>query len=379
MKLLVCTYEFPPDYSSGAGNVAYEVVRQLRKMGVECVVSAPVGGDIELCSRRVIAKTHSFQIFDHLYRIVYFWHKAGKYVKGNHGAYDAVWIHNPSPITFRAGGQNSLVTMHTTAYGSALVNYGPVLNLYHKVMTQFEKHAYKNIACRFTGVSQQVCRELVELGVQQERITYMPNGVDTTRFRPSQHKKKLRRKFNLPQDDTILLSVGRLHQQKAPYKLIEVFSLINRNIKNLTLAIAGGGELLPGARKLAKEKGLDDVRFLGSVDHQKDLPDLYACSDYYITTSVYEGQPLTLLEAMASGLPCIVSDIPVLSSVVGDARCGVVVDYGHEEQAAQHISSYLKQDAMEHSRNAREYAANKLDWEIIARRYLHELEQVAKG
>jgi len=241
-------------------------------------------------------------------------------------------------------------------------------------MARFERQSYARMAGLFTGVSQQVCQELGKIGVSSERIAYIPNGVDTKRFKPSSNKKELRKKFNLPENELILLSLGRLREPKQPYKLIEVFSLVNKSIKDITLVVAGGGELLEGAKKLAKEKGLENVRFLGYVDHDKDVPDLYAGSDFYIMTSKYEGQPLTLLEAMASGLPCIVSDIPALR-IVEEAKCGTVVDFNSVEAAGQ-IIEYLGGDNSEYSRNAREYAVGNLDWEIIAGRYLEEFEKL---
>ena len=374
MKILVCTYEFPPYYSSGAGNVAYYVVNQLKKMGVDCTVCSPIGGDIELCRRSLVERTYRYDIFFYLYKIFYFWHKASKYVRQNHSEHDAVWLHNPSPITFRTRLKKSLVTIHSTYYGSSLTDYPMMGHLYHKTMARFERQSYARMAGLFTGVSQQVCQELGKIGVSSERIAYIPNGVDTKRFKPSSNKKELRKKFNLPENELILLSLGRLREPKQPYKLIEVFSLVNKSIKDITLVVAGGGELLEGAKKLAKEKGLENVRFLGYVDHDKDVPDLYAGSDFYIMTSKYEGQPLTLLEAMASGLPCIVSDIPALR-IVEEAKCGTVVDFNSVEAAGQ-IIEYLGGDNSEYSRNAREYAVGNLDWEIIAGRYLEEFEKL---
>jgi len=143
----------------------------------------------------------------------------------------------------------------------------------------------------------------------------------------------------------------------------------------VVLVVGGDGELLEKTKRLAQKKGLTNVRFLGYVDHKKEARDLYACSDYYIMTSKWEGQPLTLLEAMASGLPCIVSDIPALR-IVEEARCGIVVGFNNVETAASQIIEYLGADNTNHSRNAREYAVSNLDWEIIARRYLREFEKL---
>ena len=102
---------------------------------------------------------------------------------------------------------------------------------------------------------------------------------------------------------------------------------------------------------------------------------LYACADYYIMTSKYEGggmPPLTLAEAMASGLPCIVSDIPNLK-VVKDANSGIVVAFDDIARAGDEILGYLEGKPLDHAENARSYAMITLDWELIVERYLEIL------
>ena len=111
----------------------------------------------------------------------------------------------------------------------------------------------------------------------------------------------------------------------------------------------------------------------------EDLPDVYACSDYFIIVSMYEGgEPvLTVAEAMSSGLPCIVSDIPNFRFIERD-KSGIVVDFNDVEKAAEEIIEYLKRDNSDHSKNAREYAVNNLDWGTIAGRYLELFYDVKK-
>ena len=371
MKILVCASEYIP-LTSGIGNVVYNIVEQFKSGGVDCAVCSPIGSDIELCNRTLTKNFFRFSpIFFHLYSIIYFWYKASKYIKRNHNKYDILWLHNPNPISFKGISlKKALITVHTTKYGY------PSHSLYTKIMSKLEKKFYNNIDCRFTVVSQQVCKELEEIGIAKQRITYIPNGVDIKLFKPSDNKMILRKKFAIPEDDLIFLSLGRLTEAKQPLKLIEVFSEIEKEKKDVSLVIAGKGELLDKTKEFVRQKKLKNVIFLGYVD-EEDITDLYACSDYYIMTSKYEGQPLTLLEAMASGLPCIVSDISNLR-IVEDARCGIVVDFEDVEKATEEITEYLKRENFDHSRNAREYALNNLDWGIIAGRYLEEFKEISE-
>ena len=362
MKLLVCVSEYYP-HGSGIANVAYNVVTVLRKKGVDCSVCSPNGPDIVLGSHYLIQKTG-------IIGLLYFWYQVSRFFKKN--TYDAVWLHNPYfslPNPFHS----SLVTIHTTYYGSS-----KSLGGYKRLVSVIERSCLLRLKSStvFSGVGQPVCLELGEIGIEKKRIRYIPNGVDITRYHPTENKNSIRNKLGIPIDDIVLLSVGRLTPQKQPHRMIEVFSILEKNLDKITLCIAGKGELLESAQNFAKKIDTRKVMFLNYVD-EKDLPLLYACSDYYILTSNYEGTPLTLLEAMATGLPCIVSDIPNLR-MVQDADCGIIVSFNDIQKAADEILNYLKSEHPDHSDNARQFSLENLDWNHIAEMYLKEFSEISK-
>jgi glycosyltransferase involved in cell wall biosynthesis len=140
------------------------------------------------------------------------------------------------------------------------------------------------------------------------------------------------------------------------------------------LVIAGKGELLEKCIEYAKQKQIRNIKFLGYVS-EKDKLLLFSSSDYYILVSNYEGQPLTLLEAMSSGLACIVSDIPNLKNVE-DAECGLIIDTNNISKTSKELIEYLRKNHSDHSKNARKYAIKNLDWKIITEKYLDEFNKI---
>jgi 1,2-diacylglycerol 3-alpha-glucosyltransferase len=364
MRVLICATEYYPD-GSGIANVAYNVVRELEGMGVECTVCSPTGPDIRLGNSSLIKKYG-------ILGMLHYWRQVSQHFKTNN--YDIAWLHNPLIL-----GQNPfnkyLVTMHVTLNGvsNQKVSNSFFLRQYKRLSSKIESYCLNRFdpSTRYSCVSQTVCNELKTMGIPENRMSCILNGVDITRFCPTDNKSAIRSKLGLSKDDTVILSVGRLAHQKQPHTMIEVFSHLEKELGDVTLCIAGKGELLEETKDLAEKMGLRKVLFLGYVD-DRDLPDLYACADYYIMTSKYEGLPLTLLEAMASGLPCIVSDIPNLG-IVRDADCGIILNYGNVSSASDQILEYISNDHANHSQNARKYALEKLDWHVISEQYLEEL------
>lgn len=367
MKVLICATEYYP-YGSGIANVAYNVVQELEKMGIECRVCSPTGPDIILGNSNHIKRYGILGMLE-------YWHQVSQFFNGNE--YDVAWLHNPLFLGYNPF-KRYLITMHVTLNGVSKqrISNSLFLELYKLISSKIESYCLHRIAisANFSCVSPTVCNELKQLGIPENKITCIFNGVNITQFSPRNKRDAIRAKFGLPHDHIILLSVGRLTHQKQPFTLIKVFSAIEKELENVTLCIASKGELLEATKNLAHTIGIRKVIFLGFVDNN-DLPDLYACADYYLTTSKYEGLPLTLLEAMSSGLPCIVSNIPNLE-IVMDAHCGIILNFENIPLASKQILHYILNNHPEHSQNAREYSIINLDWHVISKQYLKKFSEI---
>jgi glycosyltransferase involved in cell wall biosynthesis len=217
-----------------------------------------------------------------------------------------------------------------------------------------------------TVVDEGICEELVSLGIPQKKVSYVPNGVNTRQFQPHE-TNYLKEELGVPDDHMTLLSLGRMSPQKEPKKLVEVFDRLTNIEDSISLIMSGSGELLPEIKEQVRNLNLDNVYLPGFVPEERKA-NMYAGSDFFIMSSAYEGQPLALFEAMASGLPCIVPDLPNLE-LVEEANCGCLVDF-ESSNIANKIHNYISEDRTLEGENARKYATNELSWEGISKQYL---------
>lgn len=161
----------------------------------------------------------------------------------------------------------------------------------------WERETLSN-AQRIVAVSGMVRSELVESGLPREKIDVVVNGVDASAFKPG---KADRRAMNLPMDVPLGMFVGDIRSPiKNPDGCLRALAATSHT--HLAFVGATEGSPLPG---LTKELGLEDrVHLLG---FRRDIPELMRAADFFLLPSRWDSCPLVLLEAMASGLPCIVS------------------------------------------------------------------------
>ena len=363
MKILVCASEYYP-HGSGIANVAYNIVEQLKKMGITCIVCSPNGPDIKIGSSKLIEK---FGIIG----LLYYWYKVANYFKNNDC--DVAWLHNPFFLK-KNPFNKCLVTSNSTYYGKSHQKLHPLY--YNILVSKIEKYCLNKIDSRavFTAVGNSILNEMRSSGVTH-RMIYIPNGVDISIFKPIVNKKIVRSMFGLPEENVILLSVGRLIELKQPLKLIQTFEQLQLRLENVTLVIAGTGELFEPLTKYVSTNNIKNVIFLGHI--KENLSDLYSCSNFYVTASKYEGgEPtLAIAEAMSSGLLCIASNISNFK-IIESSNCGILTDFSYPTKAAEDILTYIQKDNSVSLMNVRDYAVANFDWSIIAKRYLEEFEAI---
>jgi glycosyltransferase involved in cell wall biosynthesis len=174
-------------------------------------------------------------------------------------------------------------------------------------------------AAHIVTVCQALKEGLGELGVADDRITVLRNGVDLTLFRPVDRAQE-RKRLGLTR--TTILSVGSLIPRKGHDLVIRALA----SLPGVELLIVGDGEAEDELRRLAAALGVDDrTRFVGAVA-QENLRNYYGAADALVLASSREGWANVLLEAMACGTPVVASNVWGTPEVVAAPEAGVLMD-----------------------------------------------------
>lgn len=220
------------------------------------------------------------------------------------GEYDIVHCHTPvaamiTRLACRKARKKGTKVIYT-AHGFHFYKGAPKLNwlIYYPI---------EKICSYFTDVLITINKEdyaLAQKRMKAKRVEYVPGvGIDVNKFaNPGVTKEQKREELGIPQDAKLLISVGELNKNKNHETVI-------RAIKDLDVyyIIAGRGDLQDYLQNLINDLNLNDrVKLLG---YRTDVAELYAAADIFIFPSFREGLPVSMMEAMAAGLPCIASKI----------------------------------------------------------------------
>lgn len=153
-----------------------------------------------------------------------------------------------------------------------------------------------------------------------QKTIYIPGvGIDSEYFSSREiNSSELRKKLGISEDNSILLSVGELNDNKNHETVIKAIAELK--IKNITYLICGKGNKKEYLQSLANSLAVEkQVIFAG---HRSDIADIYKLSDIFVFPSKREGLPVSLMEAMAAGLPCIASDIRGCKDLIKNGKNG---------------------------------------------------------
>src|SRR4051812_8188236 len=212
-----------------------------------------------------------------------------------------------------------VVTIHATEYGrhQGWVDKHPQSYI-HGVERWMANRAERVVTC-----SAYMREHVADIyGLEESRITVIPNGIDPSELTPVDDLDALRSRFADP-DERLVLLVGRLVYEKGFQLALEALPGLIERVGNVRYIVAGSGTAEEELREQAGELGLDEHgTFLGWIGDDV-LHSLYRIADLTVVPSIYEPFGLVALEAMASGCPCLVADTGGLREVVPHEDVGL--------------------------------------------------------
>ncbi|MFR0613808.1 glycosyltransferase [Lactobacillus porci] len=171
---------------------------------------------------------------------------------------------------------------------------------------KLERHLIGKYATDLAACSKEAAKWLFS-SKDQAKVRIIHNGIDRAQYTFSKERRqKLRASLKISDDTLVLGNIGRLAEQKNQLFLLDIFKEVARLTKAKLILIGSGDKETEIRSKIAKEGLTDQVILIKATDQ---VPDYLFAMDVFVMPSLYEGLPMTLLEAQTSGLPCVISDV----------------------------------------------------------------------
>ena len=306
----------------------------LEKLGHEVVVVAPDPGKDKRMDGVHYFKAAKFKSYPDYFVPIYPSNKA-EILRSIDP--DVIHIHGMALMAMKAliAARNlkipTALTFHTMV-GDAIEFYSPL-----KISPEIQKKLIwiylRNLLKRpgaVIGPTASTINELLANGAKPKRTEIIPTGIDTKRFNPDIDGSSIRERYGIKDNETVAFYAGRLSFEKN----IDVIINALRSADNVKLLIAGKGPAKESLAEEARKAGVADrVIFAGFVP-DAELPLMFAAADLSVSASRFETQGLSILEALACGLPVACANERAFRDVIKHGVNGFLFDGGAEECAA---------------------------------------------
>jgi len=363
MKILLLNYEFPP-LGGGAGNATLYLLKEFSKhknIEIDLVTSSTGEYQVKKFSSNIsvhylnIQKGKNFQHQTNRELLLYSW-KAYQYCRKlvKDKKYDLIhaFFGIPCGIIASKLGLPYIISLR----GSDVPGHNENFNKVHQIFGYWEKKAWQN-ACSVITNSEDLKRTAVMADFRHD-IDVIENGVDCNFFKPVKQRKKRENKIKI-------LTVGRLNK-------IKNINLIITALKGLdaSLTIVGNGPELENLKLLTAKLNLQNkVKFLGQQPQEK-LQKIYQCHDVFVLVSKNEGMSNTLLEAMSSGLPVVVTRTGGSTKLVQGN--GFIVNAKNKKELQKALSVFItNREKVEKMAEISRKLSKDLSWKKVAESYLN--------
>lgn len=371
MKLVLVNYEYPP-LGGGAGNATAELARAFVQAGHEVTVltsgfASQVGTEslgnmqvIRLRSlRRSVDRSSTREMFSYVWHA---WRALPVLLRRIQPDGLIVFFTLPcGPLGWYAH-KRSATPYIVSLRGGDVPGLVPQIAFIHTLLAPIRRAVLRSARAVVAN-----SRGLADLSGRSDKVhvDVIPNGVNTDFFCPPDPTVATRAGLRV-------LFVGRFHDQKNLFVLLKQFAAAAQACdRPIVLTMVGDGPQREALEAYSRSfPGCALVEFRGWLD-KPALRDMYRSADIFVNPSLYEGMPNTVLEAMASGLPVIASDIPGNNELIRSNETGLLFDLAKPEQLRVHLQQLLEDAELRRQlgAQARRKVAAHYSWSATAKQY----------
>lgn len=218
-------------------------------------------------------------------------------------------------------------------------------------------------------------------GLPAGRVEVIYNGADTSAFsQPTDDaRERIRRDLGYSANDFVVIQVARLHQLKDHQTALRTIERVRSEIPQARLLFVGDGDQRQALQQTIDERQLSaNVTLLGT---RSDIADLLAAADVFLLTSISEGIPLTVIEAMAARLPVVATSVGGLPEMVQHGETGFLAGSGDDQCLATHLTTLAQQSSLRTQMGDRAavVACSRFSLESMLNSYQNVYTEVLQG
>lgn len=217
---------------------------------------------------------------------------------------------------------------------------------------------------QFLGDCETVKEKAIQIGFSQEKITVFPWGINLDKFKP-ENNSDIRNQLGW-QDNFIILSLRSWEEIYGVDLVVKAFIDVSNQFPEIRLLLLGDGSQRNLLRQMISTAGVSDKVHFGGLIDQNDLPQYYQTADLYLSASYSDGSSVSLMEALASALPPLVSDIPSNQEWIKEGENGWLFKVGEVEDLQRKIITVVNNKPLlsDIRKQARQTAEKKADWTL---------------
>jgi glycosyltransferase involved in cell wall biosynthesis len=213
----------------------------------------------------------------------------------------------------------------------------------------------------------------LELGVDLAKVSVVEDGIDFARFSQNPDVESLRKTLGIDKSKIVITFISRLFELKGIEDLLEIAKEILKENNHIIFLIAGAGSL---EEKVKSEA--DTTENLLYIGYRSDVPELLALSDIYVLPSYSEGLSPAILEAMASGLPVVTTNVGSSPDIIVNGKHGYLIEPGDKLNLKSHLIRLIQKESLrkEMGKLNKQYIQQNFDLKNTVLKVLTEIKRI---